>query len=84
VYDTVQIVGSLLILAAFVLAMTGRLSQASVGYLVLNIVGSAVLAVTATISREWGFILLVGVWALVSLRALVRELRTGPRRPDTV
>jgi hypothetical protein len=75
VYDTVQIVGSLLILAAFVLAMTGRLAQASLGYLVLNTVGSAVLAGTAIISREWGFILLEGVWALVSLHGLIRRLR---------
>jgi hypothetical protein len=72
-YDVVQILGSLLILSAFVLALLGRLSQASYTYLIVNAVGSAVLTATAVISREWGFILLEGVWALVSLGSIVRK-----------
>ena len=32
----------------------------------LNAVGSSALAVEALISSEWGFLLLEGVWALVS------------------
>jgi hypothetical protein len=72
-YDVVQVIGSLFILAAFVAAMTGRLDQSSYGYLVANLVGSAVLTVTAVISVEWGFILLEGVWAAVSLYSLVRK-----------
>ncbi|HEY7045941.1 MAG TPA: hypothetical protein VH373_01880 [Jatrophihabitantaceae bacterium] len=74
-YDVVQIVGSLLILSAFVLALLGRLSQASYAYLIVNAVGSAVLTATAVISREWGFILLESVWALVSLGSIVRKSR---------
>lgn len=74
-YDVVQILGSLLILSAFVLALLGRLSQAGYAYLATNAVGSAVLTVTAVISREWGFILLEGVWALVSVGSIVRKAR---------
>lgn len=72
-YDIVQIVGSLLILAAFVLTITGKISQSTYSYLIANTVGSAVLTATAILSREWGFILLEGVWALVSLISLVRK-----------
>lgn len=79
-YDTVQILGSLLVLAAFVLAQLGRLDQSSRGYLIANALGSTALTVTAVISREWGFILLEGVWALVSLAGLARLL-AGRRHP---
>jgi hypothetical protein len=74
-FSTFQILGSLLILAAFVLTVMGRIVQDSYFYLVANAVGSAILGVTAVIRREWGFILLEGVWALVSLGSIVRKGR---------
>lgn len=77
-YNVVQITGSLLILAAFVAAINGRLDQSSYPYLVLNAGGSAVLTVTAAISHEWGFILLEGVWAVVSLHSIIRKSRDLP------
>jgi hypothetical protein len=73
VYDAIQIVGSLLILAAFVAAQLGRLDQSSYRYLVANAVGSAVLAATAVVNLEWGFILLEGAWALMSIYSIARR-----------
>ncbi len=64
--QTVQVVGAILILAAFVAAQLGRLDAASPGYLWLNFVGSAILAVLAAVGPNWGFLLLECVWALVS------------------
>jgi hypothetical protein len=77
-YDVVQIVGSLLILAAFVAALLGRIDQSNYSYLIANALGSAVLAVTAIISREWGFILLEGVWALMSVYSIARKAAGRP------
>ena len=74
-YDVVQIAGSLLILAAFVAGLGGRMEQSSYAYLALNAIGSAVLTVTAVISREWGFIMLEGVWAAASVYSIVRKAR---------
>lgn len=71
----VQIGGSLLILIPFVLAQLGRLTPLSMPYLLLNLVGSVVLAVDAAQGSQWGFLLLEGVWAVVSAVSLVRTSR---------
>ncbi len=76
-YQLVQICGSLLILTAFAASQAGRLPIDSQLYLVLNFVGSAILAVLAWIDQQWGFLLLEGVWALVSLWSLVQLIRGG-------
>lgn len=75
--QVVQIAGALLILAAFVLAQRKRLDTSSTVYLVLNTVGAAALAVVAFRDRDWGFVLLEGVWALVSGWALVAGRARG-------
>ncbi|WP_349899752.1 CBU_0592 family membrane protein [Parafrigoribacterium soli] len=78
----IQVTGSLLVLAGFALAQWGILDQKSLRYLVLNAVGSTVLAVNAIFEQQWGFLLLEGVWALVSAVSLVlvvRGLRAAER-----
>jgi membrane-bound ClpP family serine protease len=80
--QAIQIVGALLILAAFVAAQLRRLSTEAVAYLALNLVGSAILAYDAAVSTQWGFLLLEGVWALVALGALVAKA-TASRRGQT-
>jgi hypothetical protein len=71
----VQVAGSLLILAAFVGSQAGRLSTTSTPYLLLNVVGSGVLAVLAALESQFGFLLLEGVWAVVSASGLIAALR---------
>ena len=70
-----QIAGALLILIAYVLGQAGRLSPHSYTYLVLNVVGSSILAVLAAVDYQWGFLLLEGVWAIVSMVGVVARLR---------
>lgn len=76
----VQIAGALLILSAFAAAQFGAMDPHSRSYLVLNLVGSAVLAVLALEERQWGFLLLETVWAVVSLWGLIR-VRRAPALP---
>ena len=68
----IQIIGALLILAGFAAAQFGRLNVDSTTYLVLNLIGSVILAYLAWDQRQWGFLLLETVWALVSLWSLIR------------
>jgi hypothetical protein len=72
--QTVQIAGTLLILVPFILAQLGRVQPSHKVYTLLNLLGSTILAVQAGQAAEWGFLLLEGVWALVSLIAIIRTL----------
>lgn len=77
--QVVQLIGAVLILTAFLGAQQHRLTTDSVAYLVLNAVGSALLAVVAVLDRDLGFTLLEATWAVVSTAGLVRALRPGQR-----
>ena len=68
----VEIAGAVLILSGFVLSQLGRLATTSLNYLLLNLGGSGVLAVVAAIDGDVGFLLLEGVWAIVSAYSLGR------------
>ncbi len=69
-----QIIGALCILAAYTLSQFRRLDPRSYLYLLLNLVGSTMLAVLAALGRQWGFLLLEGAWALVSLQSLIARM----------
>ncbi len=73
----VEIGGAILVLAAYTLAQFAGLPRRSYRYLLFNLVGAAVLAVLAALHRQWGFLLLQGVWAAVALWGVVGRLREG-------
>ncbi len=73
--QAIQVLGALLILAAFAAVQFERMSPDSRLYLALNLVGSAILAVLAVIGQQWGFVLLESVWAIVSAWGLSAALR---------
>lgn len=75
--QVIQIVGALLILAAFTAVQVDRMRPDSRLYLTLNLIGSAILAVLAVIGQQWGFVLLEGVWAIVSAWGLLGALRSA-------
>ena len=76
-----QILGSILVLIPFALAQLGRVNPRSLSYLTLNLAGSGALAVDAAVTLQWGFLLLEGTWAVVSLFGLAGELRLSRRTP---
>ena len=79
--QAVQVAGAVAILAAFALAQFGVLDVRSRRYLALNLLGAGVLAVSAVVERQWGFVLLEAVWAGVSAWGLAARYRaqSAPR-----
>jgi len=73
VSQLVQIVGALIILAAFVLAQLNVATPTSRGYLAANLVGSVLLAGVAWAGGQSGFLLLEAAWAVVSAVSLFRR-----------
>jgi len=72
----VSLIGAVMQLAVYALMQLGRLPTASYPYQLANVVGSLLMAVVATVNREYGFILLEGVWCLTSVIGLARLVRS--------
>ena len=72
--------GALLVLLAYFLVSTGRVSSSSIAFQLINLVGAGLLTTYALILQGWSLVFLNGVWAIVALVALARILR---RRAST-
>jgi hypothetical protein len=70
-----EVTGAVLILVAFALAQFRGLDRHGTLYLMLNLVGAALLAGSTATHRQWGFLLLQGVWGLVALWELLGLVR---------
>ncbi|MEO8286935.1 MAG: hypothetical protein ABI670_10925 [Chloroflexota bacterium] len=73
--QAISIFGSLLILSAYIANQFKRLGPSDLLYNLLNLVGSAILATIAVIEQQWGFLLLEGVWALISVWTTLKALQ---------
>ena len=78
----IQVAGALLVLAGFVLAQLRVWDTDAWGYLAANLVGAGVLAFIALVDRQWGFLLLEGVWTLVTAASIIGKLRGANATPS--
>ena len=78
-YQLISLVGAAMILAAYVAYQRGRMGREDRLYNLLNFVGSGLLTWIAAVDRRWGFIILEGSWALLSLWPLLRPAGSQKR-----
>jgi hypothetical protein len=71
----VSFVGAFLVLGAYGGQQLRRVDSAGWLYSALNLAGAGLLTLAAWQLGQWGFVLLEGVWTVVSAGALLRALR---------
>ncbi len=71
----ISVLGALLILAPFAAAQLQKMAIRTVAYQSLNLAGATVLTVVAVHGKQYGFILVEGAWAIMSLAGLLQVLR---------
>lgn len=81
--QVLQLLGAGLILIAFAAAQLNRMRPQSYPYLILNLVGAALLTVLAFQGAQWGFFIMETVWTAVSAYGLLARLRSteSPKPP---
>ncbi len=72
IHQILSLAGAFLILAAYAANQRGRLGPSDRGYNLMNLAGSLLLLWVAVVDWRWGFIVLEGVWAGLSVIPLVR------------
>jgi hypothetical protein len=73
-----QFAGSIMILAAYAASQLRWIGTQSWSYLLLNLVGSGILAADVWLNRQWGFVPLEVAWAAVSLWGMARKAAGRP------
>jgi O-antigen ligase len=71
----VGIIGALLILLAFILNQIHIWKDRDLIYDLTNFLGAVLLAIYGVIINGWPFVILNSVWAIVSLRDVVLDIK---------
>lgn len=79
-YDLIGISGASIILIAFVMNQTKKWRDDFLVYDAFNFVGSILLIIYAIVLRSYPFIVLNSVWAIISFRDIVIDLRPKKKK----
>lgn len=74
--DLIGTIGVGLILLAYFLSTFKILSSTSMLFFLLNIIGAGLACYASWLIKYWPFVILEGVWCLVSLIGLMRRQAT--------
>jgi len=73
-YQIISFIGAVLILSAYMGLQMNRLAAETIAFQTLNLFGGIFLCVTAVELRQYGFILVEGLWAILSAIGLWRVI----------
>ncbi|PTX41454.1 hypothetical protein C8P64_3254 [Christiangramia gaetbulicola] len=74
--DWVGFAGVFQILLAYILNVSKKISNESLAFILLNLIGAAMACLASILMNYLPFIILEAVWAIVSLIALIKYFRT--------
>jgi hypothetical protein len=75
--QAISITGALLVLGAYAANQFAVLDRRDRVYNLLNLIGAVTLTVIAYRAGQWGFVLMEGVWAIVSVPPLLGRVPRG-------
>ncbi|MDH3321830.1 MAG: hypothetical protein OEM04_02510 [Flavobacteriaceae bacterium] len=70
--DWIGFIGVFQILLAYILNVTGKLTNKDLTFILLNLAGAGMACLASILMKYLPFIILEGVWAVVSLIALLK------------
>lgn len=76
VIDWIGFIGVFFILIAYILNVIDKLKHDSLSFIILNLIGASLACLASILMNYWPFIILEGVWAIVSLYALYKNFKT--------
>jgi len=73
--DLIGFIGVLLILIAYFLNINNKLDSGDITYILLNLIGAILACLASILMKYYPFILLEGVWTIISILALIKYLK---------
>ena len=73
--DWIGSIGVFQILLAYILNITGKLKNKDLSFILLNLVGAGMACLASILMNYLPFIILEGVWTIVSLISLIKYKR---------
>lgn len=75
--DLIGFLGVFQILLAYFLNVTGRLKTNTLPFIMLNLLGAGMACLASAMIGYWPFIILEGIWALVSFIGLISHINNS-------
>lgn len=73
--DWIGFIGVFQILLAYILNIVGKIKSTDLTFILLNVIGSSMACLASVLMEYIPFIILEGVWAIVSLISLIKYKR---------
>lgn len=69
------LLGAAMVLTAYFFMQTGSLKNTAYSFLILNLLGGALLFIASAVTGQLGLILLEGTWTAISAYAILKRLK---------